>query len=210
MKIFIIESPNPNDLLESRNERASLENMCSMFNHQTASFFTYSKLDFENIIKYISKVELVEGEKLCLHFSCHGNSEGVAIGPDFVKWKQFAKALLPVFNNSAIGKETFIILSACGANEQKITKEINDLTQLQREALHFPNYFFVYNQDEVSWSDALLCWSILYHQLSKLDVIDRTSVQNILKNIDKFGSLKYFRWDEGEMKYLKFTPNSRS
>jgi len=209
MKIFIIESPNPNDLLDSRNERASLESMCKMFGHQVGSFFTYTKADFENIIKYISKVELEDDELLCLHISCHGNSNGIAIGNDFIKWKDVSVLLIPIFENEKIGKKTIVILSSCGANNQKITTRINQLDEDARRDYHFPNYFFVYNQEEVPWTDALLCWSILYHQFGKLNNIDRENVQSILKDINRFGSLKYFRWNEEELKYKSFTTRSR-
>ena len=68
MKIFIIESPDPNALLESRNERTSLEHVCRMFDHQASSFFTYSATDLRKILKYLSGITLKAGEILCLHF----------------------------------------------------------------------------------------------------------------------------------------------
>ena len=63
MKIFIIESPSPEDLLTSRNESTSLENVCRMFNHQITSFTAYSLDDFKKTIKYISSIELSKENK---------------------------------------------------------------------------------------------------------------------------------------------------
>ncbi len=209
MKIFIIESPNPNDLLESINERSSLENMCKMFGHQSASFTTYSKDDVFKIINYISKINLEQEDILCLHFSCHGNNDGIGIGADFIDWKDFIRILSPIFINRKIGKKTFIIISACGANEQSLTKKVNDFSDDLKKKLNLPYYFFVYNQDKVEWRDSLMCWAILYHQLSKLKDFSKNPVQDILNRIklSELGDIKYYRWDDTRLKYLKFEPS---
>jgi hypothetical protein len=178
-----------------------------MFDHQASSFFTYSSDDLDKIIKYLGKVKLVTNDILCLHFSCHGNSDGIGIGSDFIDWLSFTKLLGPIFMNKKIGKQTFIIISSCGANGQEITDKINSFSESNRKTLNCPTYFFVYNEDKVPWDDALLCWAILYHQLSKLTTINKKNVQAILKKINLFGSLMYFRWDETKLKYLKFIPN---
>lgn len=206
MKVFIIESPSPNDLLEARNERNSLVNMCKMFNYQASSFFTYSKEDFETIIKYLCNVNLDTNEILCLHISCHGNTGGICIGADFINWLEVTQLLLPVFNNKKIGKQTFIVISSCGASGQEITHVVNSKSEGSRKKLNCPSYIFVSSEETVQWDDSLLCWSILYHQLSKLSRIDRKNVQVVLRKIAHFGNLLYFRWDEEKLKYLKFNP----
>jgi hypothetical protein len=206
MKVFIIESPNPNDLLESRNEKSSLENMCKMFGHQSTSFSTYSKDDLDKIVKYIAKVDLQESDILCLHFSCHGDSAGIEIGSDFIQWGEFIQVLLPIFADKEIGSRTFIIISACGANEQTITRIINLFDDKLKAQLSPPYYFFVYNQDTVEWRDSLICWAILYHQLGKLESIKKQDVKQVLDRIKnaKLGDIKYYRWDSAKLKYLKY------
>jgi hypothetical protein len=212
MKIFIIESPNPNDLLESRNEKSSLENMCKMFGHQSVSFTIYSRGDMIKFVNYISKINLGATDILCMHFSCHGNNDGISIGPDFIDWTKFLIILAPIYANKNIGKKTFIIISACGANGQTITTKVNSFNSKLKSKITPPYYFFVYNQDTVEWGDSLMCWAILYHQLSKLQDFKKKSVQNILTRIknSELGDIKYFRWDETQLKYLKFEPNGEN
>ena len=182
--------------------------MCKMFGHQSASFTTYSQDDIIKIVKYISKITLESTDILCLHFSCHGNANGIAIGSDFINWNQFIKILAPIFINKKIGKKTFIIISACGANGQLITTKVNSFDSQLKAKLTPPYYFFVYNQDTVEWSDSLMCWAILYHQLSKLQDFKKENVKDILTRIknSNLGDIKYFRWDESQLKYLRFEP----
>lgn len=209
MIIFIIESPNPNDLLEGINEKGSLEHMCRMFDHKTSSFTTYSQEDLQKIIKYISNIELKENDLLCLHFSCHGNDKGVKMGGDFIDWIGFTKLLIPILKNMNIGHRTLITISACGANGQQITEIINEMVSEITVPVKPPHYFFVYNQETVAWRDALLCWTILYHQLAKMVTISKVQIQGVIKRMSEanFGEIKYFRWEPKRRKYLRFSIN---
>ncbi len=211
MKIFIIESPSPNDVLDSRNERNSLENVCRMFGHKAASFTTYSKKDFRIIVKYISEINIGNNDFFCLHLSCHGNDEGIAIGPDFIKWEELSTFLIPMLTKINLKDKWIIILSACGANEQKVTKSITNLSDNKKDDISPAKYFFVYNELEVPWNDALLSWTILYHQLSKITRLDREDIQNILTRIkySELGNIIYFRWDNNRKKYKRFRPQNR-
>lgn len=209
MKIFIIESPSPNDLLDERNEKSSLENMCKIFGHQSTSFTTYSKEELIKTINYISLVKIEDEEVLCLHFSCHGNNDGLAFGADFLTWLNFTKILAPIFKRNKLSIKTIVVISACGANGQIITDKINQLDIEIRKKLIPPAYFFVYNQDKVLWRDALLCWAILYHQLNSITDFSKTVVQSILNRIKfaDFGDIIYFRWDTKKLRYMKFSSN---
>ncbi len=209
MKIFIIESPSPNDLLDGVNERNSLENMCKMFDHKSTSFTTYSKSDLEKIVQYISGIVLKSEDLLCIHFSCHGNTRGVGIGSDFIFWVDFIEILLPILKNINVGPKTIITLSSCGANGQEITKNINLLMNKVKTSLSPPRYFLVSNQEEIEWRDALLCWTILYHQLGEMKGLTKSDLQSIIKRMNEsgYGNLKYYRWDSSYKKYLKFENN---
>ncbi|MFH0895394.1 MAG: hypothetical protein V2A54_13240 [Bacteroidota bacterium] len=208
MKIFIIESPNPNDLFEGRNEKSSLEHICRMYGHKTSSLTTYSKADLEKIVNYLSIIKLEENEHLCIHFSSHGNNSGIQIGGDFINWKEFTKILIPILTELSVGNQTIISISACHAKEQLITTIINEAVRKYGSSIAPPIYFFVFNESRIKWNDALLCWSILYHQLGKLSKFSKENIQSIVKRISNadFGEILYFRWDSSKLKYLKFRP----
>jgi hypothetical protein len=82
MKIFIIESPSPNDFLEECNEADSLITACNMFGHEAKSFFVKDQKELYSTINYINRIKLEEDDVLCLHFSCHGNKDGLQFGDD--------------------------------------------------------------------------------------------------------------------------------
>jgi len=208
MKVFVIESPSPNDLLDGRNEADSIVNISKMFGHKAASFFVKNKNELDSVMKYITVVDASETDLYCYHFSCHGNDSGIAFGPDLLNWVNFAKTILPILKNKSLKDKSIIIISACGANEQKLTRKISKLDDEVKEYISPPSYIFVYDENEVPWSDALLSWTILYHQLGKVKKIERSDMQELLEKMKKveFGKLIYFRWDEDKKKYLRFRP----
>ncbi|MGA3282378.1 MAG: hypothetical protein ABSD50_15525 [Smithella sp.] len=208
MKVFVIESPSPNNLLDGRNEADSIVNISKMFGHKAASFFVKNKNELDSVMKYITDVDASATDLYCYHFSCHGNDKGIAFGPDLLNWVSFAKAILPILKNKSLKDKSIIIISACGANEQKLTRKISKLDDEVKKHISPPSYIFVYDEKKVPWSDALLSWTILYHQLGKVKKIERSDMQRLLKKMKtvEFGKLIYFRWDEGKKKYLRFRP----
>jgi len=212
LKTFIIESPNPNDLLDERNEAGSLVNICRMFSHKATSFLVKSKDGFTEAIDYICDIELEDKDLLCLHLSCHGNEDGLAFGKDFINWGQLGTCLMGFISESRFRNKYILVISACGANDQNLTKKLSRLDKNLRNKIAPPSYVFVYDETEVPWKDALLSWTILYHQLSNLKSLDKDEVQLILGNIKSghFGKLMYFRWDFGTQKYMRFRPQDKS
>jgi len=209
MNVFVIESPNPYDLLDGRNEADSLVNICKMFGHKAVSFFVKNRMEFQSAIKYVADVEAKSGDLFCYHLSCHGNDSGVAFGPDFLDWEKLAISIIPILENTSLKNKSIMIISACGANEQELTGKISGLDEKAKSSIAPPSYIFVYDESEVKWNDALLSWAILYHKLGKVRKIDKSEIQELLKGMDllEFGKLIYFRWDENKQKYLRFKPN---
>jgi hypothetical protein len=208
MKVFILESPNPNDLLDGRNEAESLVSICKMFYHKATSFFIKNRNELNDVLKYITDVKAVGNDIFCYHFSCHGNSDGLWFGPDFINWDQFAITIMPILENRTLMNRCILVISACGANEQDFTKKISKLEDEAKNAIAPPSYLFVYDDDDVVWKDALLSWTILYHRLSNAKQIEKEDMQELLENmkIVEFGKLIYYRWDLDKKKYLRFRP----
>lgn len=209
MKVFIIECPNPIDLLRERAEYQSLEKVCKLMGHDSASFLVKSKQELITVIKYISTIDAEhdeddkKNEHLCIHLSTHGNRKGLVFGTDFLDWDDLAMTLEPLYNLPDYPGNLILIISSCGTNQQKFTLKIKNKIKDTHKP---PQYLFVFDEEKVHWNDAVLGWTILYHQLPKINLDNKTSVQAVLKRIKQasLGNIKYYRWDNINLKYKKY------
>jgi len=219
VRLFIIESINPMDLLQGRTESQGLAEICKIIGHEVAIFSAYSKDDFQKLCKYISSISSEhdknkrKGIPLCIHISAHGNEDGLAFGKDFIEWKEILKIMKPIFTDLEVAQydgDIVIIISACGAGEQYLSKELQEEWKKNSLAFTPPKYIFVTRDEEVTWDDALVSWVIFYHQLPRINLNDKRSVQEVLDKIkiSGVGNLQYFRWDEKKRKYLKYIGKS--
>lgn len=212
MNIFIIESPSPNDLLERRNEAESLKSVCEMFEHKIAEFLVKDKDELKSCIGYLGELELSKKEYVCFHFSCHGNDDGLWFGKDFVSWSKMSKIIKPLLNNKSLKNRYSFIISACGANEQTLSTKLSEVVFDSETKIYPPEYIIIYDESDVIWSDALLSWTILYHQLSDEQSIDKKKLQLLMKRMKTvgFGSLMYFRWEKDDLQYKRYRPKELS
>lgn len=217
LRIFLLESPNPADLLLNRSECHSLEKICELYGYKFSSFFIKSRKDFQDTISFISSYDInhddcnKDNTVVSLHLSMHGNDKCIGLGNENVSWSEVAKDLKPLFKID-FPLPIFIVLSCCYSGNQKITNEIIKMvtTELEDELIIPPAYLFVNNASEVVWADAVLAWSIFYRQIVKCAIDNKYSFQNMINMIEKseFASLKYFRWDEKTLKYLSYSKSA--
>lgn len=213
VKVFLLESPNALDLVEERGERHSLEQICKLFGHGVASFLLRDSVELKQTLMYVSSIVQADESgraPLFVHISAHGNADGIAIGSDHVSWRDLATMLSRAYENlDRYDSPVSLILSACGANEQKLTKLI--ASKYGKDKICFPpEYVFVFSDEEVDWRDAVVVWTMFYREAPRLDFLsDRKKhvmeVQTFLKRLgdSNFGTLTYFRWDKD--RYMKYT-----
>lgn len=213
LRIFIIESPNPLDMLDQRSEQGTLEQICRLIGHDVASFNALSKANFRTICRYISSIESSEDrirsdKTLVIHISAHGNEDGIGVGADFLKWDNLARNIARICNteDDYKGKKVFVI-SACGATHHKIT---NTLEQLHKnnELSGLPIYIFTVADEEVIWEDAVVAWTIFYKEVAEIKLDNKKQVQRLLQRMKsgRFGNLKYHRWDDTKQKFRNYEP----
>jgi len=213
-RVFVIESPNPLDLLEDRGERDALLHVCRVFGYNASTFVTRDISEFEQTCSYISSITGNDKDKtpLFLHVSLHGNASGIGIGRDTMDWRSLANTIQSMYNDLQYYHGPIVlILSACGANKQKLTTELTKLIKNSKEPYIPPEYVFVFAQDNIEWADAVVTWTIFYRAISKIDIFsDRTKVQDLLNRLksSKFGILKYHRWDKSTNSY-KYYPKTK-
>lgn len=208
MRVFVIESTSPLDLMDGRSESRTLEQICKMMGHNVTTFFAKSKSEFDNICEFISSIELVErdeskDEPICIHISSHGDEDGVLFGKDELSWKDLADSLIPIFSMD-YQNDFFLAISACGTFNQSAHTHLKK--QYKERGIKPPKYIFSINEDEVDWKDAILTWTILYRQIEDLDSNKRRDFQNLLNKIIEsgFGNLKYNRWDNKNQRYMSY------
>lgn len=219
-RVFILESPNPIDLLENRGERSSLESVCNLFGYDTASFLLTGRSDLEKALMYIREVgecsSLASDDKspLFIHISAHGNNEGISIGSDFVKWSGLAALVVKMYSKlRQYTGPVILILSSCGSKGQILTQlwpKFSKRFQEEKGKDFFPpEYVFVFSDDEIDWRDSLVTWTIFYRKASDLDFQHRSEVQSLLKLVAKlkFGNLIYYRLDCKKKIYKRFSPS---
>jgi glycosylphosphatidylinositol transamidase (GPIT) subunit GPI8 len=211
---FILESPNPLDLLENRGERLALEQVCKLAGYDAWTFLLRNAQELKQTFSYISSIKGDKDDKtpLFIHVSVHGNDSGIGVGPDIITWDNLAKTVQQMYARLRYYHGPIIlILSACGANKQKLTAELTEGVNSAHEPFIPPEYIFVFSDDTVLWTDAVVTWTIFYREVSYLDFIDKTVVQDLLNRLHKsgFGNLKYCRWDNGSKEYKHFVPKGK-
>jgi hypothetical protein len=210
-RVFILESPNPLDLLENRGERQALEQVCKLVGHDASTFLLRDLNELKQTFGFIGTIKGDEEDKtpLFIHLSVHGNNSGIRIGPDRISWNDLAKNIGDMYTHLRYYHGPIIlILSACGANRQKLTTALTNSVKSNEETFVPPEYVFVFSDDEVLWTDAVVTWTIFYNETHKLDFEAKKTIQNLLNRLHNsgFGNLQYSRWDATMMKYIRFVP----
>ncbi len=205
-RVFIVESPNPLDLLEGRSERLSLEQVCRLMGHKPASFLIRDLVELEQTLAYISTISGRKEDKtpLFIHISAHGNKQGIACGSDGISWKDLAAIIQRMYTNlKYYHGHVIVIISACGSNAQTVTSELAaDLSGVAEKFIP-PEYLFVWSDEIVQWTDAVVAWTIFYREVTRVDFDKKQTVQDLLCKLHRAGfHLKYYRWDG--KKYLHF------
>lgn len=213
-RVFILESPSPADLLSGTNERSSLEQVCRLFGHDTASFLLRDSNDFESALGYVGAMGWAtnKANPVFIHISSHGVKKGLVFGPDEVHWERLAKFMVRCYQQLDYYRGPIVlILSACYANQQKLTAHLKRMKD--KGDIEFPpEYVLVFGDKVVKWQDAVVTWTIFYRMADGLDWTydneGKTKVQRLLTRLRKsdLGNLTYFRWDKRQGRYLRWPP----
>jgi len=217
MRVFIIECPNPIDLLQGRNEGKSLEQICKMVGHEVFCFHPKSKNDLETICRYISSIDREHDGSdnpdlpICIHISSHGEEDGLIFGRDLIGWNELLQALEPIFTKKSIYKgENILTISACEAKGQKLTKRVQKAMK-DSQSLKPPKHLFVTADDDVYWNDAVIAWALFYNKIPKTKLSKKQKIIEVLELIEKaeLGSIHYFRWSEKKEKYQSYCASGK-
>lgn len=212
LRVFIIECPNPIDLLQGRNEGKSLEQICKMIGHEVFCFHPKSKLNLAEVCRYISSIDreydgnIDPDVPICIHISSHGEEDGLLFGKDLVGWNDLFEALEPVYTKKSTYKgQNILILSACEAKGQQLTKRIQKMRK-ENNALKPPKHLFITADEEVYWNDAVVAWALFYNKIPKTKFSKKEKIIEVLSLIKnaQLGSIHYYKWSEKKIKYQSY------
>ena len=210
-RIFLLESPNALDLLEGTGETTSLSQVCKLFGHDIASFHIRDRDELRQTLLYVSSVGWREDSSeipIFIHLSAHANTHGLAIGRDEVTWQDLAALVVEMFREiykkpGSYEGPIVVVVSACHTNGKALSRHLRDANR--RNKLKWPpEYVFVFDDPRVDWRDAVVTWTMFYHDAPRMDFSDASGkgpVQKLLRRVNrsKYGKLRYFRWEcEGE------------
>lgn len=217
MRVFIIECPNPIDLLQGRNEGKTLEQVCKLVGHEVCCFHPKSKNDLATVCGYISSIDREHDGSdnpdlpICIHISSHGEEDGLFFGKDLVSWNELSNALESVCTKKSIYKgQNILTISACEAKHQQLTKRI-EKTVKENKALRPPKHLFVTAAEDVYWNDAVVAWALFYNKIPKTDLSKKGKVIDVLSLINnaELGSIHYYRWSSKKKKYVGYDANGK-
>jgi hypothetical protein len=189
MKVFIIESSNPEDFYRQELDGIAAQGILNILGVRNELRFALNREQFEKAIADAKTLN-----STVIHLSCHGNKDGVALTSNYQPtWDKFAS----FFQNIRWCPKALVMSACCGATSG-IRKAFENKPKK-------PNIIFG-SSDERSYGEYAVAWAILYHRF-KRDGIDRGSAQRALKDINAVVSDKflYRRWSNSKKEY-RFYP----
>lgn len=165
-KIFIIESPSLEDIKINRKEGLALSEILKLSDIQNTYINVISISEFRNALDVISH-EIREYIKrfgaITLHFSMHGNQEGLKFtSEEFLNWEEFY-LILKSFNdylgylqhpNGMLFAPVSINLSVC---------EGFYATEIKKFGAESPYLSLIGPVEKVHWADSILAFATYYH-----------------------------------------------
>jgi hypothetical protein len=157
--VYIIESPSAEDLLDGRTEGRVLNEALAL----AGIPHVYSLVTNEEMLLKAFSDRLVEALRTLnripiIHFSLHGNNEGVALtDKKFLTWDYLRNFLLPL--EQTFPGDLLLCMSSCfGFSGCRMAMTAQN---------ELPFSALVGNSDEADWSDAAIAYITFYHLLFK-------------------------------------------
>ncbi len=157
--VYIVESPNPQDLMENRCEGHTLGSFLALAGIEYRYTLTVNKAVFVDAIQQKLRAEAFRLNMLpILHISAHGNEYGIELTDgSFIFWTELGQLLKPAHDISNTG--LIVCLSACsGAFGTQMAMQDFDSKVFGALVSH---------SGKAIWSDAAVGYVAFYNRLSK-------------------------------------------
>lgn len=207
VRIFHLECPSPQDLLDGRAEGPVLRALAPLIGHRLHGETILSRVRFLEAVRHLGELPRFEDPDknlpIVLHISAHGFDGGIAMGADELNWVSLVADLEPFVSMTGYPGRRIVVLSACFASKQTISGALTRSNNSRRVPL---DYLFC-TEDAVAWDHAAVAWAVFYHLLPDANLNKRSSIQGILDKVHAMGTtVHYWRWDAKKSKYLHYAP----
>lgn len=185
--VYIVETLNPKDFYERRLDGHAANEILRILGTRTEYRIAFTQSLVECAI-----AEATEGNFEVLHFSSHGDNEGIRLtNGKNLNWSEFVELIKPVS-----GPEKALVMATCGGGDKELAKAL-----IAADVVF--GWVFGSTAETVAFSDSCLAWSILYNRLFDHG-FERKDLKVTLKAINAAiaGDFVYRRWDG--KKYLHY------
>lgn len=157
--VHIIESQSSNDILEDISEGLVLTKSLSLANISSTYNLATNRTTFETSLgKRLNDFALENKGLPILHFSAHGNNNGIALTcGEFLGWDELRELLVPI--NAAMQGSLIVCFSSCSGFTGCKMAMTNDGK--------LPFFGLVGHPGKPDWSDAAVGYIAFYHHLFK-------------------------------------------
>lgn len=184
-KIYIIESQSDSDILIGRSEGKSLSSALELSNINCQYFQVINEdmLDksFDLIIQDINQLKLKGLIIPFIHFSAHGNEDGIGLSNnDFLHWEVLRSKIDKI--NSEVGKFNLPDLDKLERSRLHLCFSVCNgfhASKIQGDYKENKYTLLIGPTKEVDWSDSLLAFTTLYHQIFHKGVKAVPAVRNM-------------------------------
>jgi hypothetical protein len=155
--VYIVESPSPDDLLESVSEGHLIKESLKLAG---ISAVLSLAVDFQSFLKALyprlhETLVKLNGIPI-LHLSAHGNEKGIELTDKrFIDWDELRKLLIPL--NRILGGALILCMSSCSG--------LHGLRMVMSEEKEDPFIAIVCNTGTPNWSDTAVAFIAFYHRL---------------------------------------------
>lgn len=162
--VHIVESPSAQDLLDGRSEGRSLGEALTLAGIQHCYSLAINREMFEVSLgqRLGMAIEHFKTPPI-LHFSAHGNSDGIALASgEFIRWTELDSLLQPI--HQALGGGALICLSSC--------ESASGMQMAMSDGPERPFWALVSHMGKPSWPDCAVGYIAFYNRFFKGHGID--------------------------------------
>lgn len=203
--VYIVESPSAADLFDGRTEGAAL---CDTFK---LSSLPHSYCLAADIEQFRRAFVLEPGSPFTeafakhssgppiVHLSMHGNTDGIALtSGQLVSWEDLREILSPI--NNALPDGLMVTFSTCGGAasiRMSMSEDVN----------HKPFYATIGSIKDVGWKDALIAYSVFYHNW--FNGVPASRCLDLMNSASGFYGFAAYSGREQKQQYIEYANRQR-
>lgn len=214
-RVYIIESPSPEDLFEGRCEGKALSEALRLADTDVSYMLAPSHEMFKRALYFVIEDFFDKSDKWTampiIHVSAHGDVDGIHLtDDDYFGWEDFRQALAEI--NEKIGYVPHM--------HDKVSKNISRITLCFSSCDGYNGYnihasdpcpfqFLVGPISAVSWTDSLTAYQVFYHAANHRER-PLTEAVNLMNTAAGLNSVFQFYESPELDRHKEFAPTSHS